>query len=44
MYPKWKMDPPKKVNFSKISKFWATLTPASMTIEAVLSVTADHRV
>ena len=25
MCPKWKMDPPKEVNFSKISKFWATL-------------------
>ena len=32
MYPKWKMDPPKKVNFSKISKFWATLTQCLLII------------
>ena len=25
MCPKWKMNPPREVNFSKISKFWATL-------------------
>ncbi len=25
MYPKWKLDPPGEVNFSKISKLWATL-------------------
>ncbi len=25
MYPKWKMDPPGEVNFSKIFTFWATL-------------------
>ncbi len=36
MCPKWKMDPPKEINFSKISKFWATLghsiqIPFSMT-------------
>ncbi len=26
MYTKWKMDPPGEINFSKMSKFWATLT------------------
>ena len=25
MCPKWKMDPPREPNFSKLSKFWATL-------------------
>ena len=25
MCPKWKMDPPTEPNFSKLSKFWATL-------------------
>ncbi len=24
MYPKWKMDPSREVNFSKMFKFWAT--------------------
>ncbi len=26
MWPKWKMDPPREVNFFKISKFWAILS------------------
>ncbi len=25
MYPKRKVDPPREINFFKISKFWATL-------------------